>query len=470
LYYSYFSLPKLEVLGSIASTKPIVCKASLLCHIDINAISSFYPSPKLEALGTMASTQDLATYRYELSNHLGNTLTTFTGRKLGQGTIGSEVSHYEPEIVSLGDYDPFGVELYGRSYNNVAYSGTSGYRYGFNGKELDKSGEWGSLTQYDYGFRIYNPSIGKFLSMDPITDEYPELTPYQFASNRPIDGIDLDGLEYLSVNHPAFADKTRPSSGFFDFLSGCNQKSTYGEILRKQYNSYRTISIAGNKYYDIGKHLYYDGKNLNSKGTRGQQATEATQIGLTLINFLNNLPDAPIGYWAPNCDTKKASEITLSQNQALQYDNCEGVCYATTESRANNAYVILTGSGVVDLTVSNKNIDHRIASSQSGNDPYLGFGAGGPFARAGLGTTVNNDGVWAGQLQTGALLQVWNSTDQNNLMGGGGHSVIFRNYTFDNNGSINGIEYSDYHGDSNVWSQNDLSNKTILGVNLKDRN
>jgi len=35
------------------------------------------------------------------------------------------------------------------------------------------------------------------LSVDPITKEYPELTPYQFASNRPIDGIDLDGLEYF---------------------------------------------------------------------------------------------------------------------------------------------------------------------------------------------------------------------------------------------------------------------------------
>lgn len=34
--------------------------------------------------------------------------------------------------------------------------------------------------------------------MGPITRQYPELTPYQFASNRPIDGIDLDGLEYLS--------------------------------------------------------------------------------------------------------------------------------------------------------------------------------------------------------------------------------------------------------------------------------
>ena len=33
--------------------------------------------------------------------------------------------------------------------------------------------------------------------MDPLTKEYPMLTPYQFASNRPIDGIDLDGAEYL---------------------------------------------------------------------------------------------------------------------------------------------------------------------------------------------------------------------------------------------------------------------------------
>jgi len=33
--------------------------------------------------------------------------------------------------------------------------------------------------------------------VDPLTKKYPELTPYQFASNRPIDGIDLDGLEHF---------------------------------------------------------------------------------------------------------------------------------------------------------------------------------------------------------------------------------------------------------------------------------
>jgi RHS repeat-associated protein len=73
------------------------------------------------------------------------------------------------------------------------YSAGTGYRYGFNGKEIDK--DINSLTAYDYGFRIYNPTIGKFLSVDPLQKQYPELTPYQFASNSPIQGVDLDGRE-----------------------------------------------------------------------------------------------------------------------------------------------------------------------------------------------------------------------------------------------------------------------------------
>ena len=77
----------------------------------------------------------------------------------------------------------------GRKYNS------SEYRYGFNGKEKDQDGEWGSQTHYDYGFRIYNPAIAKFLSVDPLTASYPWYTPYQFAGNMPIRYIDLDGLE-----------------------------------------------------------------------------------------------------------------------------------------------------------------------------------------------------------------------------------------------------------------------------------
>lgn len=50
----------------------------------------------------------------------------------------------------------------------------------------------------DYGMRMYDARVQRFSSPDPITSEFPELTPYQFASNSPIWGIDLDGLEFYN--------------------------------------------------------------------------------------------------------------------------------------------------------------------------------------------------------------------------------------------------------------------------------
>lgn len=77
-----------------------------------------------------------------------------------------------------------------------SYASTANYRFGFNGKENDNESK-GLGNQQDYGMRIYDPRLGRFLSIDPLSYKYQSLTPYQFASNRAIDGIDLDGLEYF---------------------------------------------------------------------------------------------------------------------------------------------------------------------------------------------------------------------------------------------------------------------------------
>jgi len=80
------------------------------------------------------------------------------------------------------------------------YSAGSGYRYGFNGKENDNEVK-GDGNQQDYGMRIYDPRLGRFLSVDPLSKDYPWYTPYQFAGNMPILAIDLDGAE--PENNPA---------------------------------------------------------------------------------------------------------------------------------------------------------------------------------------------------------------------------------------------------------------------------
>jgi RHS repeat-associated protein len=131
---------------------------------------------------------------FELGNHLNNVLVTVSDRRVqvdsnSDGTVDS----YKADITNANDYYPFGMVMPGRSY-----TASSDYRFGFNGKGKDKN--ISSLTAYDYGFRIYNPAIGKFLSVDPISRNYPMLTPYQFSSNSPIANIDLDGKEAKYYN------------------------------------------------------------------------------------------------------------------------------------------------------------------------------------------------------------------------------------------------------------------------------
>lgn len=78
------------------------------------------------------------------------------------------------------------------------------YRYGYSGQEKDDEMK-GSGNSVYYLARIYDPRIGRFLSNDPLTKEYPWYTPYQYAGNKPISFIDRDGEEEARPEEIAYA-------------------------------------------------------------------------------------------------------------------------------------------------------------------------------------------------------------------------------------------------------------------------
>jgi RHS repeat-associated protein len=125
---------------------------------------------------------------------------TVNDKKLGVSSNNSTVDYFNPQVVSAQDYYPFGMLQPGRVFN------TSGYRYGFNGKENDNEVK-GEGSQQDYGMRFYDPRLGKFLSVDPLTKDYPSWSPYPFAMNSPISGVDLDGLEFYYAAEGKFLGK-----------------------------------------------------------------------------------------------------------------------------------------------------------------------------------------------------------------------------------------------------------------------
>lgn len=165
--------------------------------------------------------------KYELTNHLDNVLGTISDKKTGVSFDGGSTTAYcIAEIINQQDYAPFGMQLTGRLWHGWS-NANKRYRYGFNGKENDEEVKGVEGSQQDYGMRIFDPRVGRFLSVDPLTKGYPMLTPYQFASNRPIDGVDLDGLEWESTGKYFNPATGRYQIDYKVTLSLNNEKNIY---------------------------------------------------------------------------------------------------------------------------------------------------------------------------------------------------------------------------------------------------
>jgi RHS repeat-associated protein len=101
------------------------------------------------------STSTAGIRHYELTNHLGNVSVIVSDKKLLSANQSQKL--YLPDVISYQDYYPFGMVMTDRSGSLPDAT----YRYGYNGKENDNE-----VNQQDYGFRVYDPRVGRFLSVD----------------------------------------------------------------------------------------------------------------------------------------------------------------------------------------------------------------------------------------------------------------------------------------------------------------
>ena len=105
-------------------------------------------------------------------------------------------------ILEENNYYPFGLQH--GSYNTPARDyrpigeareietvDRNPYKYKYNSKEWqDELG----LDWYDYGWRQYDPAIGRWQAHDPLAEQYRRWSPYNYAVNNPIRFIDPDGM------------------------------------------------------------------------------------------------------------------------------------------------------------------------------------------------------------------------------------------------------------------------------------
>ncbi|CAM1344617.1 DUF6443 domain-containing protein [Tenacibaculum amylolyticum] len=124
-------------------------------------------------------------YVYQYKDHLDNVRLSYTDANK-DGVITPTT-----EIIEEKNYYPFG--LVQKGYNNVVNSlgNSTAEKFGYNGKELNE--ELG-LEWHDFGARNYDPTLGRWMNIDPLAEEFESYSPYNSMMNNPINFIDPDGM------------------------------------------------------------------------------------------------------------------------------------------------------------------------------------------------------------------------------------------------------------------------------------
>ncbi len=202
--------------------------------------------------GYVSAIDDKFKYVYNYTDHLGNIRLSYS-----DANDDNQISF--EEIIEENNYYPFGLKHSNYNTNEKKYiknevlnklilafypkfQGDGSYNYKYNGKELqDELG----LNLYDYGARNYDPAIGRWNTMDKLSELYFDKSSYVYALNTPVQAIDPDGNVVIFINGNHFGEgatgyeewrKGKSSynwRGSNDYWKGGNGKSFDSDVMKQ---------------------------------------------------------------------------------------------------------------------------------------------------------------------------------------------------------------------------------------------
>ena len=165
-------------------------------------------------------------------------------------------------------YDQFTADLksyynyyaFGMLQPNRHYTLAEEYKFGFNGMIMDNEITGGTGEHYDFGARIYSSRLGRWLSIDNISQA--DISDYSYVRNSPIRYIDVDGnIQRDASGNVIFFNVTRLTTGKAYELFPINDNTRYlesvaqvGFIFTDEGTPVMVVKVLGEK----NNYFYYD--------------------------------------------------------------------------------------------------------------------------------------------------------------------------------------------------------------------
>jgi RHS repeat-associated protein len=201
-----------------------------------------------------------------------------------------EVVNAAGTVQQVTNYYPFGATY----FDDSAVKASDYQPYKFNGKEFDKM--YG-LNTYDYGARQYNPVTARWDRMDPLCEKNPDVTPYHFCHNNPVNRVDPDGRDDYFNSSGAFMYSTSKGSNVY-----VNNVLITDVSLTNGASRQAVANVMGHYAHQVGISFYAKGGRPVGESPRGTlsladfgKSSDATPAHTKGDNIQINKHDSKIG-------------------------------------------------------------------------------------------------------------------------------------------------------------------------------